>query len=98
MVRSGADGEVQRPTRRPRCLLHLLGGAGRSFDPFGLLLVQFLFLLDLQDQILDLLALRLHPLLREPVRQVDRQVETGKRILFEERKRNGARESMSEEF
>lgn len=36
---------------------------------------------DLQDELLDLLPLRLHPLLGEPVRQVHGQVEAGDGVL-----------------
>lgn len=88
-VVSGADGQVWRPARRPTSLfdLRLLWRAGRSLDPVGLLLVQFLLLLDLQDQLLDFLALRLHPLLRKPLGQVHRQVEAGNRVLYKETKR-----------
>lgn len=86
-VVSGADGKFWRPLRQPRSLfdLGLFRRAGWSLDLVGLPLFQFLLLLDLQDELLDLLTLRLHSLLREPVGQVDRQVETGNRILFEEK-------------
>lgn len=85
---SGADGDVRRPTGRPASLLdlRLLRGAGRSLHLLGLLPVLLLLLLDLQDQLLDLLTLRLHPLLREPVGQVERQVEAGDRTLLEDTK------------
>lgn len=75
---SGADGKVRGLERLLD--LGLLRGAGRSL--IGLLLVLFLLLSDLQDQLLDLVALRLHPLLWEPFGEVDWQVETGNGILF----------------
>lgn len=81
---SGSNGYVWQSAVQPRCLfdLRLLWGARRSLDLVRLLLVQFLLSLNLSDKLLDLLALRFHPLLREPLQQVHWQVEAGNRILY----------------
>lgn len=84
MSASGSGGgPAWRPPRSHRSLLDFgLGERAERSRDLVRLLVLFLLTLDPQDQFFDLLALRLHPLLREPVGQVDGQVEALDGVLW----------------
>lgn len=77
----GAHWKIWAPANGSLLDLRLLGGAGQS--PLWLLPLLILVLLDPENQLLDLVALRLHPLLLKPVGELDGQVETGDGILFQ---------------